>query len=182
MAWKEAEPPPTTRVQREDDDRGWWRALVGRVLDHCDVTRRTDFDRNAFFEELYVEFIKPGVWDLFPETLEVLTTLSATYELGIISNFDRRLRTILEQLGIARFFQHIVISSEVGADKPDPWIFKEALRIAAVEPDRALHVGDEPAADWEGASRVGMRVFPLRRPTGTLRDLVTLLENQFQSP
>jgi putative hydrolase of the HAD superfamily len=178
MAWKEAEPPPTTRAPRDDDDRGWWRRLVDRVLDHCDLSHRDDFNRDAYFDELYVEFTKPGVWDVFPETREVLSTLSQRFELGIISNFDRRLRVILDELGISPLFKHVVISSEVGADKPDPWIFEHALRLAGVEAREALHVGDEPAADWEGAARAGLRVFPLRRPNGSLRDLLTLIESQ----
>ena len=178
MAWKEAEPPQTTRAPREDDDKGWWRRLVDRVLDHCDLSRRGDFDRDAYFEDLYAEFSKPGVWDVFPETREVLATLSQRFELGIISNFDRRLRTILSELELESHFRHVVISSEVGADKPDRWIFEEALRRAGVEATEALHVGDEPSADWEGASRAGLRVFPLRRPQGTLRELAALLEHQ----
>ena len=103
----------------------------------------------------------------------MLARLAIHYQLGIISNFDGRLRAVLSELGIDSLFRHIVISSEVGADKPDPWIFQEALKLADVRAAEALHVGDEPASDWEGAAKVGLQVFRLKRPEITLNDLVT---------
>src|SRR5688500_8029133 len=54
--WKEIPGPASTRVPRSDDDKGWWRKLVHRVLDKCEVPREGKFDRDAYFEELYVEF------------------------------------------------------------------------------------------------------------------------------
>ena len=62
-------------------------------------------------------------------------------------------------------------SSEVGADKPDPRIFRRALELFAVEPDDAWHVGDDPHKDW-GAEAVGLKVFRLERPRHTLRDVL----------
>lgn len=174
MAWREMPAPVATRAPRPDDDRGWWEEFVDRVLDKCAV-ERASFDRAAYFAELYEEFTKPGVWDVFPEVRPVLAQLAARCELGIISNFDRRLRAVLRDLGLAPLFRHVVISSEVGADKPDPWIFQEALRLAGAEPHEALHVGDEPAADWEGAERAGLQVFRLRRPELTLEHLLKVV-------
>jgi putative hydrolase of the HAD superfamily len=176
LTWKEVPGPISTRLPRADDDKGWWRKLVHQVLDKCGVPRKGNFDRDAYFEELYVEFAKPGVWDVFPDTRAVLATLAGEYRLGVISNFDRRLRLILEELGIMRLFRYVVISSEVGADKPDPWIFQEALRVSGVRPSEALHVGDEPDGDWEGAARVGMQVFKLHRPQVPLSALLAELK------
>jgi putative hydrolase of the HAD superfamily len=173
-AWEEMSAPPETRTPRPDDDMGWWRALVERVLDHCAVPAGA-LDREAYFSELYSEFVQPGIWAVYPETQAVLSGLTGKYQLGIISNFDGRLRTVLAQLGLAPFFQHIVISSEVGADKPAPWIFEEALRRAGVRAGEAWHVGDEPESDWEGGARAGLHVFKLQRPDNSLRDLMAVL-------
>jgi putative hydrolase of the HAD superfamily len=162
-AWKAMPAPPETRVPRPDDDKGWWRALVERVLNDCKVRSR-DFNRDRYFEELYVEFIEPEVWALYPETRKVLTRLAKKYELGILSNFDGRLRLILQDLGIARLFKHWVISSETGADKPSPWLFEQAAATAGIRVDEALHVGDDPECDWAGAEAAGMRAFRLERP------------------
>ena len=171
-AWKEMPTLEETRAPRADADREWWRALVHRVLDACDA--RGEMDRAAYFDELWDEFQRPGVWELYPETRGVLSALAGRFRLGVVSNFDSRLRKILPQLGIAEFFDELVISSEEGAEKPSPHIFREALRRFAVTPREALHVGDDPDADWRGASEAGLQVFELRRPEISLRALLTL--------
>jgi putative hydrolase of the HAD superfamily len=169
-ACKAAAPPLTTRAPRPDDDKGWWQALVWRVLDGCAAP--ANFEREPYFEELYVEFTKPGVWALYPEAIEVLETLRRRFPLGIISNFDARLRPILANLGIAGFFEHVIISSEAGADKPDPWIYERALQLAGVGAAEAAHAGDDPVADWQGARDAGLRSFEMDRPRNSLRDFV----------
>ena len=172
-AWKTTSPLHETRTQRTDDERDWWRGLVSKVLDECRVA--PSLNRDAYFDELWSEFTKPGVWELYPETREVLSELRGRFRLAVISNFDSRLREILPRLGIAEFFEDLVLSSEVGAEKPSPHIFDEALRRAEIEPAEALHVGDEPEADWRGAAAAGMRVFELNRPQNSLRELLALL-------
>ena len=170
-AWKQMPRRETTRVPREDDDKGWWRELVDRVMEEV-APQTHELDRDAFFEAAYGHFAEAGVWELFPEVLEVLETLRPQYRLAVISNFDGRLRMIVEQLGISKFFDHLVISSEVGADKPEPFIFERALELVGVTPKEAMHVGDDPGGDWEGATAAGMHVFRLNRPQNSLRDLV----------
>ena len=133
---------------------------------------RERFDLPAYFEAVYAHFAEPGVWKAFPDVPGALARFrEAGYRLGIISNFDRRLRKVLADLGLAASFEHIIISSEVGADKPDPRMYAEALRLFGVPAGRALHVGDDPRKDW-GAERVGLRVFRLERPRHTLWDVL----------
>jgi len=171
-AWGAMPPRETTREPREDDDKGWWRELVERVLNEV-APATQDLDRDAFFEAAYSHFAEAGVWELFPEVLKVLEQLQPRFQLGIISNFDGRLRMILEHLGISKFFRVVAISSEVGADKPDPFIFEQAVQLADVAPAEALHVGDDPLKDWAGAAEAGLRVFKLARPENSLRDVLT---------
>ena len=174
-AWKDAAAPHETDGARPDDDRDWWRALVERVLDECGST--TALNRDAYFAELWNEFTRPGVWELFPETLEVLAALHGRVRLIVVSNFDSRLRTILSHLGIAEHFDEIVISSEIGADKPSRKIFSAALARAGIHASDALHVGDEPDADWLGAERAGLRAFRLQRPENSLRGVLELIKH-----
>jgi putative hydrolase of the HAD superfamily len=82
---------------------------------------------------------------------------------------------ILEQLGISKFFSATVISSEVGADKPEALIFERGLQLTGVRADEALHVGDDPVKDWEGATRAGLCAFQLARPEKSLRDVLAIL-------
>ena len=170
-AWKQMPPRETTGAPREDDDKGWWRDLVERVLEQV-APATHQFDRDAFFEAAYSHFAEAGVWELFPEIVEVLESLQPHFQLGVISNFDGRLRMILEQLGISKFFRQVVISSEVGADKPDPFIYRRAVELAGIEAHEALHVGDDPVRDWEGAASAGLHILRLERPRNSVRDVV----------
>lgn len=171
QVWGEMPPRAPTRGPRPDDDKGWWAELVDRVLEL--VAPATDpLDRDAFFEAAYSHFAEAGVWEIYPDVLEVLESLRPRFTLGVISNFDGRLRMILEQLGISKYFAAVIISSEVGADKPDAFIFERAIQLADVRPNEALHVGDDPVRDWEGAEAAGLKVFRLDRPQSSLRDVV----------
>ncbi len=169
--WQKMPPRPATKLPRENDDKGWWRELAYRVMEEV-APQTNDLDRDAFFEVAYEHFAEAGVWELYAEVEEVLEQLQTRFQLAVISNFDGRLRMILEQLGLSRFFRAIIISSEVGADKPDSFIFKRALDLAGVDATQALHVGDDPVHDWQGAAAAGLQVFELKRPQVTLRDLV----------
>ena len=82
-------------------------------------------------------------------------------------------RTILHHLGVAHFFSHIFLSSELGADKPDPLIYQRALKLSSRTAGETLHVGDDPIRDWQGAESAGLSVFHLERPRNSLRDLLT---------
>jgi FMN phosphatase YigB (HAD superfamily) len=62
------------------------------------------------------------------------------------------------------------VSSQCGADKPDPQIFRCALQGLGVGPGEAVHTGDDRERDG-GASALGIPVFHLERPRTTLRDL-----------
>src|SRR5205823_13276028 len=109
---------------------------------------------------------------LYPEVIDVLETLRPRFLLAVVSNFDGRLRMILEQLGISKFFSHAFVSSEIGADKPDPEIFRRALKFVGLKADEVLHVGDDPERDWKAASAAGLRIFQLDRPGKSLSDLL----------
>ena len=165
---------PATGKPREDDDKGWWHDLVNRVLEEVAPDMK-DLDRDNFFEFAYDHFAEAGVWELYPEVREVLSALRGRFELSIVSNFDGRLRMILEHLGVSKYFRHIFLSSELGADKPDPLIFRLATKSSGFLPNEVMHVGDDPERDWIAAERAGLQVFRLDRKKTSLRDLLPLL-------
>ena len=178
-AWKQMPRRPASDGPREDDDKGWWRELVGHVLDQV-APWLSEFDRDNFFEIAYEHFAEPGVWELYPEVSGVLQELTPQFQLAVISNFDGRLRFILQHLGISKHFAHIFISSELGADKPDAEIFRRALTTMHLKGDEVLHVGDDPERDWKAAKAAGLSVFRLDRPRDSLRDLATSLTTNRQ--
>lgn len=173
-AWQKMPRRSAIEGPRENDDKGWWRELVDRVFDQV-APSLSEFDRDNFFEIAYEHFAESGVWELYPEVPGVLEQLRSRFQLAVISNFDGRLRFILEHLGISTFFAHIFISSEIGADKPDPEIFRRALKLIDLKPNEVLHVGDDPERDWEAASAAGLSVVRLNRPKNSLRDLHRIL-------
>jgi putative hydrolase of the HAD superfamily len=173
-AWKKMPSRAAIDGPRENDDKGWWRELVDLVLDQV-APSLSGLDRDNFFEIAYEHFAEPGVWELYPEVPGVLEQLRPRFQLAVISNFDGRLRFILEHLGISKFFAHIFISSEIGVDKPDPEFYRRALKLIDLKPNEVLHVGDDPEKDWEAASAAGLSIFRLDRPKNSLRDLLTTL-------
>lgn len=170
-AWQHLPPPEETRQRRLDDDRSWWRALVDLTLTACEVAPEA-LARDAYFDELYASFTEPGVWALFPDSAELLPKLREKYRLAIVSNFDGRIRSILEHLGVLEFFDPIVISSEHGADKPSAWLFHQALLAAGIPPHEALHIGDDLVCDVEGAQKAGIAAAHIDRPRQTLHDIM----------
>lgn len=173
-AWKQMPQRPAIDGAREDDDKGCWREIVNRVLDQV-APSLSALDRDNFFEVAYEHFAEAGVWELYPEVPGVLDELAPRFQLAVISNFDGRLRFILQHLGISKYFAHVFISSEIGADKPDPEIFLRAVKLIHLEPEEVLHVGDDPKRDWAAATAAGLSSFRLDRPKNSLRDLLTSL-------
>jgi putative hydrolase of the HAD superfamily len=172
-AWQEMPRRPAIEGPRENDDKGWWRELVSHVFDEV-VPSLNELDRDNFFEVAYEHFAEPGVWELYPEVRRVLAELAPRFRLAVISNFDGRLRFILQHLGISEYFPDVFISSELGADKPDPEIFRRAVKLMNLNPDQVLHVGDDPERDWKAASAAGLSLFRLDRPRNSLHDLLKL--------
>ena len=172
-AWQQMPRRPAIDGPRENDDKGWWREIVGRVFDQV-APSLNELDRDNFFEVAYEHFAEAGVWKLFPEVLDVLEQLQERFQLAVISNFDGRLRFILQNLGISKYFAHVFISSELGADKPDPEIFRRALKIMHRDANDVLQVGDDPERDWKAAKEAGLLAFELDRPKNSLRDLLKL--------
>ncbi|HET9376670.1 MAG TPA: HAD-IA family hydrolase [Chthoniobacterales bacterium] len=164
QAWKEVPRLPDQTGPRSDDGRSWWRDLVATTLSLAEY-RIDPFP--AYFDAVYEEFKRPGVWQLTPGITEVLDTLAkAAIRLGILSNFDQRLYAILKTLGVLDRFEHVIISSEVGTEKPSPRIFAEVLRRFQVGPKEVLHVGDDEKLDGNGARSAGMSAFILGKDGG----------------
>jgi putative hydrolase of the HAD superfamily len=83
--------------------------------------------------------------------------------LGMISNVDSDMAADFERLGLPAWLDVIVTSSEAGVSKPDPGIFREALRRAGVPPEAAVFVGDQYQVDVVGARGAGLEGILLDR-------------------
>lgn len=142
-----AEPWPE-RLRYQGDGRPFWKHIV---------VQATGCASNDYFEELYNHFSRGDVWKLPTGSYEVLSHLKdAGVKLAVVSNYDNRLRPILEELNVAKLFNAIIISSEVGYEKPAPQIFEMALDQLGVDVTKAIHVGDDPRNDKMGADALGI--------------------------
>jgi putative hydrolase of the HAD superfamily len=174
-AWASMPPRNAIDGPRDNDDKDWWREVVEKTLAQV-APALNELDRDNFFEIAYEHFAAAGVWELYPEVVGVLEELQPRFQLAVVSNFDGRLRMILEHLGISKFFSRVFVSSEVGADKPDPEFFRRALSYIKVQPNESLHVGDDPNRDWKAAAAAGLEVFKLDRAKNSLRDLLKIFD------
>ena len=160
----------------EKEERKWWYALVREVFSK--IGKVTDFE--LFFEELYDLFARPEAWRLFPDVLPVMQELKKRGKVvGIVSNWDSRLFGICEGLGLSSHLDFILASAVVGAAKPHPRIFQEALRRAQVLPGEAVHVGDSLTDDVWGAEQAGIRGILIDRSGLRLSQAPTITQLQF---
>jgi putative hydrolase of the HAD superfamily len=116
----------------------------------------------------------------FPEVAGALLTLrEGGHARVVVSNWDCSLPERLADAGLLELVDGVVTSATAGAAKPDPAIFAPALEIARARPAQALHVGDSPDKDVEGARAAGIRPLLLRRdgpaPDG-VESIATLAE------
>ena len=155
-AWKRSLERSRARDYRSNDDilREEWFEIVKDTFGESVPASRI----RGLFDDLYERFISASAWSLAPGTRESIEYLRREgIRLGILSNWDSRLRKMLAQLEIDREFDFLVISHEVGYEKPHATIFEEALRLAGTPPERTLHVGDSYEADILPATSLGLR-------------------------
>jgi putative hydrolase of the HAD superfamily len=165
------------------NEKQWWKLVVHRVF--TDVGMVRDFD--PFFDEVYEQFRDSRGWRLFPETRDVLDELrSRKLKIGVISNFDSRLYSVMDDLDIRSYFDSVTISSDTGYAKPQPQIFDAAIRSLGAPANRILFAGDSLLDDFQAGQTAGLATYLLDR-TGryagvasvqriqTLRDLLPKL-------
>ena len=94
---------------------------------------------------------------LLPDAEEVVRKLAERYPLTIVSNgfIEVQYRKV-EKSGLRDCFRHIVLSEEVGAQKPNPKIYEEALRLNGCQPEEVLMIGDSWTSDIQGAINAGI--------------------------
>jgi putative hydrolase of the HAD superfamily len=141
----------------------WWYSIARSTFENAGyLDRFTDFD--GFFAQLYDYFATAEPWFIYDDVIPALNRWRERgISLGIISNFDSRIFSVLKSLEIESYFQSITISSMSGAAKPDPRIFQIALQKHDCPAESAWHIGDSRKEDYEGARAIGLRAFLLER-------------------
>lgn len=97
--------------------------------------------------------------DLFDDALPVLAELSRNLVLVALTNGNADLRVA----GVDAYFAACISPAEAGVRKPDPAMFHAALARVGLDRSAAVHVGDQPLYDIEGARRAAMPAIWLNR-------------------
>ena len=136
----------------EAAERQWWGARIGETFAAIGAPRPELSLQHALFDH----FAQGSCWQLYPEVNAQLRQWRQNgLKLAVVSNFDRRLHGLLEELGVRSLLDAVVVSSEAGAAKPDPKPFELALEALSLRSDEAWHIGDSPE-DLAGAKAAGV--------------------------
>lgn len=104
-------------------------------------------DFKAYWQDIF--FTNPGIGSL-------IKRLKKTYKVYLLSNTNKlHFDFIRKKFGIIREFDRIILSYKVGVRKPDPLIYRCALKAARVRPDEAVFIDDRPEL-VEGARSIGI--------------------------
>ena len=174
---------PATSETLEHDR---WKRIVSEVID--DLPPVAD---EHLFAELWQHFSLPKNWRLFDDVAAVWHGLQQRgFTLGITSNFDSRLRSVLAGLPPLDAFEKggrelsrpaadpiairsnattpaplelLFISSEIGYPKPAPQFFEAVQTQLRLEPSQILIVGDDWTNDIVGGRAAGWHAVWLNR-------------------
>src|SRR5262249_54599660 len=167
------------RIEEENDRvRNWaccesgeetrWRTIVTSVFSD----RGTAEQIESCFLDLFAHFARPTAWRPVDHAGEVLAGLASQgLELGVASNYDRRLHSVLDGIPELSHLRNRVISSEVRIRKPDRQFFAEVVGRAGCDAGQILFVGDSLENDYLGAIAAGMRGVLLDDSSRTLPDV-----------
>ena len=151
---------------QEDFETG---KLSGREY-HQEVMARLDVD--VPYEEFY-----PMYGDIFteiPATCDLLRRLHARYPLYLLSDTNEiHFGYVKNTVEVLRLFDQFIVSYEVGAMKPGPRIYQEALRRSGLPAEACVFIDDRPG-NVEGARNVGMHALHFTSPEQCAADLVRL--------
>ncbi|KAL4591939.1 hypothetical protein LXL04_004914 [Taraxacum kok-saghyz] len=133
-------------------EQPWGRSRLRPFWQHI-VSSSTGCSNSQYFEELYDYYTTEKAWHLCdPNAEKVFKALKkAGVKLAIVSNFDTRLRPLLRALKCDHWFDALAVSAEVLVEKPNPMIFIKVCELLGIEPEDAVHVGDDRRNDIWGA-------------------------------
>lgn len=148
---------------------GWWRELIQHYLDFFAI----DYKKVAFdplFDLIYTKFEDISIWQYDPGIEYLHKTMSDNNcDIGMISNWDSRLKKLLFSLGLNEYFKFIIISAEVGFEKPSPVIFNEAKRLTQMATG-LIYAGDKPELDYYPPQSLGWEAYLVGNPPMKIKD------------
>lgn len=134
----------------------WWEKVVFGTYKDMNVEERI---LNDITKDLIDYYKTMEAWEQSYGALGLLSYLrNRNIPLGIISNFDERLTTVLQKARLRHYFRFVLVSYSCDFEKPENGIFNLAIKesqIPGLRPEDCLHVGDNYALDFVGAKNAG---------------------------
>ena len=99
----------------------------------------------------------PTKGHLVPGAVELLEHLRPKYNLYILSNGFKELQSRkMQTAGIDKYFDALILSEDIGVNKPDCRLYEYAMRKTASAPQESLMIGDMFDTDIVGAANFGI--------------------------
>ena len=120
----------------------------------------------ALAEQLSEDFLNMTTarFSLLPGAEELVRYLAKKYPLTVVTNgFVEVQYEKFDKSGLRDCFAHIVLSEEVGCQKPNPCIFEEALRMNGLQAEDVVMIGDSWSSDIQGAINAGIDQIWIRK-------------------
>ena len=120
----------------------------------------------ALAEQLSEDFLNMTTarFSLLEGAEELVRYLAAKYPLTVVTNgFVEVQYEKFDKSGLRDCFAHIVLSEEVGCQKPNPRIFEEALRMNGLQAEDVVMIGDSWSSDIQGAINAGIDQIWIRK-------------------
>lgn len=173
-----------------------WESIAAEAMTPEEMARQRDVSREAhrsnwvrlltplervgdgLAEAVYESLLTPENWEAYSDSGTILRALKAhSVSIGIVSDIGFDLRPLFSHhFGDEKLVDHFVLSYEHGVVKPDPILFKAALRALDAQPAHTLMVGDNPTTDG-GASALGISALILpAAPRAGIRGLGAVLD------
>ncbi len=137
-------------------DYYYWKEYLQALVERVGVPREKQQEVGL---RVGTTFSQIGIWSrVFPGTRACLERLRAKgFFLAVISNSLGLIEAQLQRVNLARYFEFIFDSHNIGIEKPHPEIFRMALARCGCAPSEAIFVGDLYSTDIGGAAGAGMR-------------------------
>jgi putative hydrolase of the HAD superfamily len=120
----------------------------------------------ALAEQLSEDFLNMTTarFSLLEGAEELVRYLAKKYPLTVVTNgFVEVQYEKFDKSGLKDYFSHVVLSEEVGCQKPNPRIFEEALRMNGLQAEEVVMIGDSWNSDIQGAINAGIDQIWIRK-------------------
>ena len=108
---------------------------------------------------------------LKPEAAQVIAELHwRGYRMGLVSNTTSTADAprFLDEYGLTKYFQVVILSAVSGYRKPSPEIFWQATRAMQLDPNRCAYLGNKVSSDIVGSRKAGFAMAIIIEPIGAL--------------